>query len=432
MAIATAETVLGSATSASSVATASWTPAANDLILVWVACRSTVTVSSVSGNGITFVQVLSDTEGTQAQCTLSLWRGMSASPSAGQITATLSGTANAAVIVAHRITGADTGGTNGSGAIGASAIANTGATDTASPSVSLTTTAANSRVYGGATHRNRTYTVGTGETAISLNNTAGTAGDITSLSTEYQDVASAGSVTIDGALSAATDWIQGAVEVKVLATAAKSATDSAALSDASSAAAVATPSDSAAGSESSSLTASPSRTESASGSDASAVVVVITLSDAGSLSESASVANLGTVVITTDAGSLSDASSVAASTSRTDSASASDASSVLASSSRADAATLSEAAQIGAGRSESGAGSEASSLVASLSRTESGALGESGVVSVVVVLYPWARHTFTLTADDLTRTTRRDTVFSLPADDLSRTARRDTTFTIEA
>ena len=170
MAIATAETVSGTATSASSISAASWTPGANDLILVWVACRSTVTVSSVSGNGITFSKVVEDLESPQGQCTLSLWRGMATSPSAGQITATLSGTANAAVIVAHRITGADTGGTNGSGAIGASAIANTGATDTASPSVNVTTTAANSRVYGGATHRSQTYSVGAGETAITLEN----------------------------------------------------------------------------------------------------------------------------------------------------------------------------------------------------------------------------------------------------------------------
>lgn len=213
MAISTDATVSGSGTSVSSVALTSWTPSANDLILVWVACRSGVTASSVSGNGITFVQVLSDTESPQNQCTLSLWRGMSASPSAGQITATLSGTANAAIAVAHRISGADTSGSNGAGAIGASAIANTGATDTTAPSVTLTTTAANSRVYGGATHRTQSYTVGAGETAISLNNSVGTAGDVTSLSTEYQDVASASSVTINGTLASATDWIQGAVEV---------------------------------------------------------------------------------------------------------------------------------------------------------------------------------------------------------------------------
>lgn len=422
MAIATAETVSGTATSASSISAASWTPAANDLILVWVACRSTVTVSSVSGNGITFVQVLSDTEGTQAQCTLSLWRGMSGSPSTGQITATLSGTANAAVIVAHRISGADTGGTNGSGAIGASAIANTGATDTASPSVNVTTTAANSRVYGGATHRSRTYSVGTGETAISLNNTAGTAGDTTSLSTEYQDVASASTVTINGTLDSATDWIQGAVEVKVLATAAKSATDSGTGADASSAAAAATPSDSAAGSESSSLTASPSRTESASGSDASAVVVVITLSDAGSLSESASVANLGTVVITTDAGALTDASSLSAAGSPTESGSGNDASSLTAGTSRTDAATLSEAAQIGIGRTESGILTDASSVGATLGRTDGGSLSDGAVAAVVIILTPWPRHVFPLRADDLQRLTRLDTVFSLTADNLTREA----------
>lgn len=110
-------------------------------------------------------------------------------------------------------------------------------------------------------------------------------------------------------------------------------------------------------------------TDSASLSDASALAVSLATTDSGAASEASSVANLGTVVITTDAGSLSDASSVAAST----------------------------------------------------SRTESGALGESGVVSVVIVLYPWAQHTFPLTADDLARTARRDTVFTLTADDLSRT-----------
>jgi hypothetical protein len=105
---------------------------------------------------------------------------------------------------------------------------------------------------------------------------------------------------------------------------------------------------------------------------------------------------------------------------------------VLASPSRADAATLSEAAQIGVARTESGAGSEVSSLTVTLSRTESGAWSESGVVSVVVVLYPWAQHTFALTADDLARTSRRDAVFALTADDLARTTRLDTTFAIEA
>ena len=213
MAIATQQTVTGTATAANSVAPSSWTPSANDLILVWVACRSGVKASSVSGNGITFTKVIEDLETPQNQCTLSLWRGMSASPSTGAITASLSGTANAAVIQAHRISGAITTGTNGADAIGASAIANTGATDTNAPSVTLTTTAANSRCYGGATHRSQVYSAGSGETAISLNITAGTAGDTTSLSTEYQDVASASSVTINGSLVSATDWIQGAVEI---------------------------------------------------------------------------------------------------------------------------------------------------------------------------------------------------------------------------
>ena len=179
-----------------------------------MACRSAVTATAVSGNGITFAKVIEDTGSPQNQCTLSFWRGMSASPTTGSITVTLSGSAIAAVAVAHRITGAATGGSNGSAAVGATAIINTGATDTTAPSVDITTTAASSRVLGGATHRAQTYTVGAGETAISINNSVGTAGDVTSLSTEYQDVASISTVTINGTLASATDWIQGAVEIK--------------------------------------------------------------------------------------------------------------------------------------------------------------------------------------------------------------------------
>ena len=62
MALATDQTVTGTGASVASLSTASWTPAANDLILVWVACRSGITASAVSGNGITFVKVVEDTE----------------------------------------------------------------------------------------------------------------------------------------------------------------------------------------------------------------------------------------------------------------------------------------------------------------------------------------------------------------------------------
>ena len=215
MALSISQTVTGTATSSTTLSLSSWTPSANDLIIVWVAIRKTVTVSSISGNGLTFVNVAGATrQGTQNQERLECWRAQGVSPTTGQITITFSGTAVAAVAVAHRIAGASALGTNGSDAVEVAASADTGATDTASPSVSITTATANSLVIGGVSHRNQTFSVGTGETSISLNNTIGTAGDVTTLSTEYQNVAAAGSVTIDGSLSSAIDWTIGAVAIK--------------------------------------------------------------------------------------------------------------------------------------------------------------------------------------------------------------------------
>ena len=398
MAIATAETVSGTATSASSISAASWTPGANDLILVWVACRSTVTVSSVSGNGITFSKVVEDLESPQGQCTLSLWRGMATSPSAGQITATLSGTANAAVMVAHRITGADTGGTNGSGAIGASAIANTGATDTASPSVSVTTTAANSRVYGGATHRSRTYTVGTGETAISLNTTAGTAGDTTSLSTEYQDAATASSVTIDGSLDSATDWIQGAVEVKVPqgVNGAASLTQGADTSSAAGTVAVAGDSTLSQGADTSSA--------------AGAVAIV----GASSLTQGADSTNAaGAVAVQGDSANTQGADVLAASGGLTgvmgDASLTQGADTVIS----AGVVAIQGAASLTQGADTLTAAATAPIVGAASLTQGADVLSADGTRGVAFA--PWAQHTFPITADDLARTTRLDTTFAIEA-----------------
>lgn len=208
------QTVSGSGTSVSSYALGTWTPSANDLIVVWVAIRqNTPTVTGVAGNGITFANVFAVND-QQGQVRLECWRGQAASPSSGQITVTLSGSVIASIAAAHRIAGANTGGTNGSAAVEVSASADTGGTDTTAPSVNITTLSNDTLVIGGATHRNRTYTVGAGETAISINNTIGAGGDTTSISMEYQNVTSPTAVTINGTLDSALDWIQGAVAIK--------------------------------------------------------------------------------------------------------------------------------------------------------------------------------------------------------------------------
>jgi hypothetical protein len=68
--------------------TASVTPTANRLVLVWVFGRvAEPPPDSVTGNGITYSQVASSTDATSAW-SASLWAGSSATPSAGAVTIT--------------------------------------------------------------------------------------------------------------------------------------------------------------------------------------------------------------------------------------------------------------------------------------------------------------------------------------------------------
>lgn len=99
----------GSAVSASSFNTASVTPGANDLILVWIASNVSLP-TSVTGNGLTWVQITSIGN-------FSVWRSMGASPSTGAITINFGGAQAEIDWIVVDYTGTDTSGTNGSGAI---------------------------------------------------------------------------------------------------------------------------------------------------------------------------------------------------------------------------------------------------------------------------------------------------------------------------
>ncbi len=114
-------TVSGSTTDATSYATASVSPSANALVLLWVASQhasSLNTVSSVTGNALTWVQV--DTQASTSNTTrrLSLYRALGASPSAGAITIDFgANTQTACTWGVVQFTNVNTSGTNGSGAV---------------------------------------------------------------------------------------------------------------------------------------------------------------------------------------------------------------------------------------------------------------------------------------------------------------------------
>jgi hypothetical protein len=110
---------------ASNQNTASVTPTANALILVAVAVyRSSgpsTAVNSVTGNGITYASVASAAavDDGLGPYQLHLFRGMSASPSAGAITIDPTASSDVSQVdwLVAEFTGVDTGGTNGSAAV---------------------------------------------------------------------------------------------------------------------------------------------------------------------------------------------------------------------------------------------------------------------------------------------------------------------------
>lgn len=205
MAWAAAQTVTGAAANANTIILTSWTPAANDIIILAVESRqTTVTHTSVAGNGLTWNKVAELNGGTNIRG--SLWWAQGAAPTTGSIVVTLSGSPATSEAVATRLSGADT--------VAPIEASQSASGTSAAPSLSITTLSANAWVCGAFFGRSGNFTVGSGEIATSINNKTGSSGNILNISTEYQIVASPGAVTIDGTWSASTDWAAIAVSIK--------------------------------------------------------------------------------------------------------------------------------------------------------------------------------------------------------------------------
>lgn len=115
-------TPISTTTGANSYATASLTPSANALVLVAVinAKASAPDTPTLTGNGLTWVQIDTHTYSTIASATkrITLFRSMGASPSAGAITADFAGASQLGChIYVCQFTATDQTGSNGSGAI---------------------------------------------------------------------------------------------------------------------------------------------------------------------------------------------------------------------------------------------------------------------------------------------------------------------------
>lgn len=121
----------------SSFSTASVTPGSNHLILIAVSNNTGVgTFTGCTGNGLTWVQVRQQVSAVSTGANMAVFRALGASPSAGAITCTFSTTSAGYIWQVYDISGVDTTGTNGSGAVVQSAIV------TASGSIPTATLAA--------------------------------------------------------------------------------------------------------------------------------------------------------------------------------------------------------------------------------------------------------------------------------------------------
>lgn len=211
-----------STTDATSYATASITPTANRLVLAAIVHRksaATATTPTLSGNGLTWVQVATvpfNTTATSLQ-RLTLFRALGASPSAGAATFDFGGvTQQHAEWSIVEFGGVNTGGTNGSSAVAQSA---TNVSDTNDTSASVTLAAfanAGNATYGVIATSIGTannVTPGSGFTEITEQNIAEGAGVSSTLESEYQ---LANDTSVDWTMGAGK-WAAVVLEVAILA-----------------------------------------------------------------------------------------------------------------------------------------------------------------------------------------------------------------------
>jgi hypothetical protein len=188
--------------------TASISPGANKLILVFIRVGSdSVTIDSVTGNGITYAEVVFDAEpgGNSIAC----YRGMSSSPTTGAITIDFSGSAIGAWSVVE-FDNVDTTGVNGANAV----VQNATNVDTSATSLTVTLGAFSSAdnatagmIYYAASALN-TLSVGSGFTELGNVSQSGIGGIIS----EWKDT---NDTTVDASQDGAATYMMGvAVEIK--------------------------------------------------------------------------------------------------------------------------------------------------------------------------------------------------------------------------
>lgn len=190
--------------------TTSWTPAANTLYLVAIntyASSGNAPIPTVSGNGLTWVQEITDIIASSTYYRLTIFRAMGGSPTTGALTITATG-AEACAWSIDEFTNTDTSGTNGSGAIVQSATGKATSGYSSSVTLSAFGDATNNVAYGAALNFNN-YSIIQESGYTQLSEHGSTAQGRQGV--EYK-IGQDTSVTASWSSSSA--WVSGAIEVK--------------------------------------------------------------------------------------------------------------------------------------------------------------------------------------------------------------------------
>lgn len=215
--VSAVQTVAQSTSNGSTLSLPSWSPQANELILVAVSFRNKSIIPSVSGNNLNFVKI-ADIDNTQNEGGLALFRAQKSNPASGSIIISLPGNSQPAVALATRFNNVDASLTDGAAAV-ENFIANNGpAADNNDLKININSYSSDAFEFGTAFHRKQTLSnpPASNETAISLNNAAGSSNNMVRLSSWYERAAYPATVTLgkDNDLNSNGDWAIIAVSIK--------------------------------------------------------------------------------------------------------------------------------------------------------------------------------------------------------------------------
>lgn len=203
-------TITGVSSNSNTVSASPVIGPSHNIYLASISTRPNVTVSSVTGLGLTWTKVVAQCSG-RGQTRVEVWKAKGTSQPGTTVTANLSGTTKNAVISVSQYSGAidavDPRGQNTNGGNGSCS----GGTDSSGYSFSINTSNSN-MTYAAIALRDKTHTPANGFLERAETH-QGSSGDVAGIAVMDKSYSGVSSTSVKGSLSGSTDWTVGEVEL---------------------------------------------------------------------------------------------------------------------------------------------------------------------------------------------------------------------------